>query len=723
MGLFVIPSSFQNDDKGRAASYSTYDFYETGGFVRKEVFEDSALTIPLSNPVVADKAGRFSVIYMNDDAAYRVVYSERTIPNNQSAPLKIIWTEDDIVSDLSAVSGVSSIASVENLSGLVGVDGQQISLLGWHPDSDVGGGTLYFDEARDKSDHNGGTVFSPTVPWTTTTADYLDAVDETDPSGTGCWVRADVKSQIDVYWFGAVDGVSTANAPTNEAVLTKIQSLIDGGEILFNDIVFSIGSIEFSGTYDLRFTNATIYGVVTTPTDQVVRMHNYRQSRVFGTMIVESDGTSDSPTYMLNYGCGVRLTSDNGSSPTQFLYIDGIFIRYITAGIVSGNLLGDSAQASFPQSEIFIKNYKQRGVEQVFYGNATNGYITFSSCIFSAIKFESGSWFDDNTKFNLRNDAGDVISVGDEFQISAAGGNNIYGEKISIESPVWEQGVSNYITGDISISNVTNGFFGSASTVPFIVDPSGEGRLLLDNCNIRRPDGTADSSRSLFVDCIGNNDFKIHMTDCIMKDFAWISDGTSALFVRGGEFSYNNLRINNDDSTSESYFLPAFSHSRFTSADQTGGSMAVVLDLASKNGWSTSNIDGGFGGYIADTPPDVGSAIRMQGGTSSFVLVSPSGGGGSGIVPSRDYLFQFWLKKLSTTDRFQCQVVWYDWSGAQISSSDLYDADEARMDGDGFDEWQKVKQPMRSPDDARTVRIAFIASTTSDVAVSSVEIN
>ena len=90
---------------------------------------------------------------------------------------------------------------------LVGIeDGQQISLKGWHVDSDQGGGTLYWDSTKAKSDHNGGTVFSPTVPFSNT-SDYLDGVGEIDPSGFGCWVRPD-SNKTGPEIFGAVgDGV------------------------------------------------------------------------------------------------------------------------------------------------------------------------------------------------------------------------------------------------------------------------------------------------------------------------------------------------------------------------------------------------------------------------------------------------------------------------------------------------------------------------------------
>ena len=113
---------------------------------------------------------------------------------------------------------VYPVGSVEDLAGLVGVlDDQQISLKGWHPDSDVGGGTLYWDAAKPKSEHNGGTVFSPTVPFSATTGDYLSGAGETDGGGSGCWVRC--KETISPELFGAAgDGISDDYAACQSAI-------------------------------------------------------------------------------------------------------------------------------------------------------------------------------------------------------------------------------------------------------------------------------------------------------------------------------------------------------------------------------------------------------------------------------------------------------------------------------------------------------------------------
>lgn len=130
-----------------------------------------------------------------------------TVANdNTGDPLRTggqIVNDNFDITEAALLDRLLRVDSVENIAGLAGdYDGQQISLLGWHPDSDIGGGVLYWDPAKAKSDHNGGTVFSPTVPWSANIGDYLDGVGETDGSGFGCWVRLFDQGEIHSVWFG-----------------------------------------------------------------------------------------------------------------------------------------------------------------------------------------------------------------------------------------------------------------------------------------------------------------------------------------------------------------------------------------------------------------------------------------------------------------------------------------------------------------------------------------
>jgi|GEM_PF-6010688 len=532
---------------------------------------------------------------------------------------------------------------------------------------------------------------------------------------------------IDFRSLGAIAQDSPDGAVTNDDVFNAAQTRLQSnqGTLKVFGGVFPIDSLTISGRYNLHFQpNSGFFGVSSTAKDQVVLMRDYRSSKITGEMLVMSDGNNATPSYQQNYGCALRFTSSNTSSPTQFLFFDGINIKYIKAGIVSGNLLGDSAQQSFPQSEIFIKNYKVRGVQQCFYGNAINGYITFSGCVFSAVQFESSSWWDDNNKFNIRNDAGDVASVGDEFQISTSGGWNIYGKGITIDSPIWEQGTLNYVTGNVSISNTTNGFLGNANITAFEVDPLAEGRLHLNNTNIRRPNGVADFSSSLLIDCGSNYDYNIDVTDSVYTDWKFDLDDASAQFISGGNVSFNNLRIDNSNSSEPSYLLNTGANI-FNSADPTGASMSNSQDLSTKSGWSSSSANGAFYGSTSDTPNDSSACIKLDSGAGTLVVVTPTGGSGEAFLvqPSRDYLVEFNLKRNSATPRFTLQVIFYDWTGTQIGSAiDAYNAVDSRLVSDGYDNWKKARAAVRSPDGAKTARVALIVSSGGSVSLNNIKV-
>lgn len=111
-------------------------------------------------------------------------------------------------SETCCVNDVKALYSVADLTGFEGeYDGRQAHVVSYHPDQEVGGGLFYFDSSRPKSEHNGGTVISWTVPWDgqqAALANFLDGVGETDPSGTGCWIRPFDGRGVYAEWFGVV---------------------------------------------------------------------------------------------------------------------------------------------------------------------------------------------------------------------------------------------------------------------------------------------------------------------------------------------------------------------------------------------------------------------------------------------------------------------------------------------------------------------------------------
>ena len=118
-----------------------------------------------------------------------------------------------------ATPGTQSLGAAIIGRGVVSVDGIKLLLSqlqrsdlrfqvrGYHAASLIGGGTFYWDATRARTAHNGGTVISPTVPWTgatSTLAAFLAGTGETAPAASGCFVRT--KTPYSVDCFGAVGG-------------------------------------------------------------------------------------------------------------------------------------------------------------------------------------------------------------------------------------------------------------------------------------------------------------------------------------------------------------------------------------------------------------------------------------------------------------------------------------------------------------------------------------
>lgn len=104
---------------------------------------------------------------------------------------KIVQVRNGINYNLDKLDLVSNISSQADLDGLIGdYDGEKLSMTGFHPNSDVGGGVWYWKADEPKANHDGGTKRSPTVPFTgATLANFLDGVGEADVGGNGCWVK------------------------------------------------------------------------------------------------------------------------------------------------------------------------------------------------------------------------------------------------------------------------------------------------------------------------------------------------------------------------------------------------------------------------------------------------------------------------------------------------------------------------------------------------------
>ena len=172
------------------------------------------------------------------DAALRQQLADDTDPNNGALMLG------------RGVVAFDSIADVVALP--VGQRRRDLRYLtkGYYSGSALGGGEFYWDAEMPRSSHDGGVVFSPTVPFSQDMADYLSGAGETEPGALGCYVRVISNNTISMFDFGAVEG-EDSTASLKSALVSPYNVMIngefgftDGGLIAVNKRIYS----TFRGT-------------------------------------------------------------------------------------------------------------------------------------------------------------------------------------------------------------------------------------------------------------------------------------------------------------------------------------------------------------------------------------------------------------------------------------------------------------------------------------------
>jgi lysophospholipase L1-like esterase len=94
---FYLPFRPTFDMNGVALPEARLYFYVSGGTTPAPAYSDVALTIALPHPVIADAAGRWPAIYLDDTITYRVVIKDSTdtvIPGHDDDPYVASITDD-----------------------------------------------------------------------------------------------------------------------------------------------------------------------------------------------------------------------------------------------------------------------------------------------------------------------------------------------------------------------------------------------------------------------------------------------------------------------------------------------------------------------------------------------------------------------------------------------------------------------------------------------------
>ncbi|EJY6040596.1 hypothetical protein P0281_004730 [Pseudomonas aeruginosa] len=155
---------------------------------------------------------------------------------------------------------VSSVADIKNQTKRSDI---KLSLSSYHPLGKSGGGTFIWSPSTPKSNHDGGTIFSPTVPWDgsqSTLSDYLDGEGETDPSGSGCWLR--IFDEVKLEYFG---GLISETIDSSASFLAAIKyCLSNNKELNLPDGVVRLNSPAVINGSTTLFSSVKIRGTFKT---------------------------------------------------------------------------------------------------------------------------------------------------------------------------------------------------------------------------------------------------------------------------------------------------------------------------------------------------------------------------------------------------------------------------------------------------------------------------
>lgn len=202
------------------------------GWIPVGTFQDGA-TLTLPNQILKDETdGEY---YRWDGELPKLVPAGST-PSSTGGVGPGAWLSigDAVLrSALAGIDGYSFIGelkSVADFFGLIKQDGARVKLRSWYAGWEdtaygkpSGGGDFIYQTSVPKSKHDGCIYFSPTVPYSTTLSEYVTGTGETDPSGSGVWVR-DVSDATHVHtdWIGLNDGSTISSSSAHADAIQKL---------------------------------------------------------------------------------------------------------------------------------------------------------------------------------------------------------------------------------------------------------------------------------------------------------------------------------------------------------------------------------------------------------------------------------------------------------------------------------------------------------------------
>ena len=170
-------------------------------------------------------------------------------------------TLDDLKDTTDPAAGAAalgrSVVAVSSVAELLDSPLQQDKLYltkGYYTGDTASSSFYRYDPSVPRSSHNGGSIISPTVPWTSTLRDFINGSGDTEPGANGCFVA--LGNEFTPAQFGAQP--VTSNSPSGFDSWSAVQSLLSyldtvGGAMRL-DAMYKVDYVLFVGN------NTRIYG-------------------------------------------------------------------------------------------------------------------------------------------------------------------------------------------------------------------------------------------------------------------------------------------------------------------------------------------------------------------------------------------------------------------------------------------------------------------------------
>ena len=243
---------------------------EGGRSLRLQDVEPPTAGVDMTIPLKANRLGKFLGFNSITGAPQAMTGEGATSSDLVSyTPAGTGAVETNVQAKLRETVSVEDFGGTENIVGQLHycadvTNGSTITLISYHSGINSGGGIFHWDSSRNKALHDGGIIIDPDITFPT---DWSNATQVatwfTAGTGSGCWVRQ-YDGAVDVAWFGAIDGVSSATVNASGTSVTLSAGSFTSADIGKAIQVFGAGTTGGLGDFSHSSLIISIAGSVAT---------------------------------------------------------------------------------------------------------------------------------------------------------------------------------------------------------------------------------------------------------------------------------------------------------------------------------------------------------------------------------------------------------------------------------------------------------------------------